>query len=310
MKYNIITILGPTATGKTKLAVQLCYQMNGEMISADSRQVYKKMNLGTGKDLSEYTINHIPIPYHLIDILEPGEKYNVFRFKNDFYSVYSEIVKREKLPVLCGGSGMYIESVLRNYNLVEVPENIELRKKLETLSLTELIKILKSYKNLHNKTDVDTKKRAIRAIEIEVYEHQHKTVLNHYSPLNSLNIGLMLDRNMRREKITQRLKVRLEQGMIDEVRQLLHDGINADDLIYYGLEYKYITEYLLGFYSYDVFFSKLETAIHQFAKRQMTYFRGMERRGIPIHWLNADTRVEENAQHIMALFNNDRSTIR
>jgi tRNA dimethylallyltransferase len=299
MSYDLITILGPTATGKTKLAVQLCHVLHGEIISADSRQVYKRMDLGTGKDLSDYRIDNKIIPYHLIDILEPGEKYNVFRFKKDFYSAYGDIKNRGKIPVLCGGSGMYIESILRNYNLIEVPENKELRNQLESYSLKELTEKLKTYKNIHNKTDVDTKKRAIRAIEIEEYEGQHRNSAEKYSIVSSLNIGVNIDRELRRKKISERLKLRIEQGMLDEVRQLLDAGIKAEDLIYYGLEYKYITEYILGKYSYDEFFIKLETAIHQFAKRQMTYFRGMERRGVRIHWLDAANSLQENVNQII-----------
>ncbi|NSW46280.1 MAG: tRNA (adenosine(37)-N6)-dimethylallyltransferase MiaA [Bacteroidales bacterium] len=302
MAFDIITILGPTACGKTKLATHLCYTIGGEIISADSRQVYKQMDLGTGKDLNEYIVNGKHIPYHLINIVEPGEKYHVYRYKQDFFAAYKIIKQHQAIPVLCGGSGMYIEAILRNYNLLEVPENTDLRKKLEQFSLEELTQILAQYKKLHNKTDVDTKKRAIRAIEIEEYYKQHYFNSPTYPSLNSLTIGLDIDREIRRQKITQRLKQRIDEGMIDEVRNLLQQGISANDLIYYGLEYKYITEYLLGYYSFDTFFTKLETAIHQFAKRQMTYFRGMQRRGINIHWLNANDDIQKNITKIIELY--------
>lgn len=302
MAYDIITILGPTACGKTKLAAHLAYQINGEIINADSRQVYRGMDLGTGKDLEDYVVNNEFISYHLIDIVNAGEKYNVFRFKQDFYDAYKSIKEKNKVPILCGGSGMYLEAILRNYNLLEVPENIELRRKLEKYSLEELTQILKQYKTLHNKTDVDTKKRAIRAIEIEeFYKINNANKLNHPT-LKSLTIGLNIDRDLRRKKISQRLKNRLAKGMIDEVKHLMEQGISAEDLIYYGLEYKYITEYILGYYSFDVFYSKLETAIYQFAKRQMTYFRGMEKRGITIHWLDATNSLEENLKQIIHLY--------
>jgi len=302
MAFDLITILGPTACGKTKLAAQLCYHIGGEIISADSRQVYKQMDLGTGKDLNEYIVCGKPIPYHLINIANPGEKYHVFRYKQDFYSAYEKVIQNNAVPVLCGGSGMYIEAILRNYNLLEVPENTELREELEKFTLEELTQKLAQYKKLHNKTDVDTKKRAIRAIEIEEYYKQHHLNSPTYPSLNSLTIGLDIDREIRRQKITQRLKQRIDEGMIDEVRNLLQQGISADDLIYYGLEYKYITEYLLGYYSFETFFIKLETAIHQFAKRQMTYFRGMQRRGIAIHWLNASDDIHENVSKIIRLY--------
>ena len=299
MAYDIITILGPTACGKTKLAARLCYSIGGEIISADSSQLYKKMNIGTGKDLTEYTINHKNIPYHLIDIAEPGEKYHVFRYKHDFFAAYEKVKQNHSIPVLCGGSGMYIEAILRNYNLVEVPENSELRKELEKLTLEQLTQKLSQYKKLHNKTDVDTKKRAIRAIEIEEYYKHHAIKNNVYPSIKSLTIGLELDKELRRQKISQRLKQRINEGMIDEVQHLLQQGIKPEDLIYYGLEYKYITEYLLGYYSFETFYTKLETAIFQFAKRQMTYFRGMQRRGITIHWLNACDDLQENLSKIM-----------
>lgn len=300
--YDLITILGPTACGKTRLAVALCYYIDGEVISADSRQVYRGMDLGTGKDLSDYVYKNKKIPYHLIDIIDAGKKYHVFQYKQDFYKAYNDILNRNKKVVLCGGSGMYIEAILRNYELIEVPENIELRKKLESYTLEELTTILKTYKKLHNKTDVDTKKRAIRAIEIAEYYKTHNIQSQSNNQLRSLTIGLTLEREKRREKISLRLKHRLQNGMIDEVKQLLDSGISPEDLIYYGLEYKYITEYLQGKYTYEEFYKKLEIAIHQFAKRQMTYFRGMERRGIKIYWLNAEDSIEVNLQKILSLY--------
>lgn len=301
-KPDIITILGPTACGKTKLAVRVAYELNSEIISADSRQVYIGMDIGTGKDLNEYELNGVRIPYHLIDIVKAGEKYNVFEFKRDFYRAYSEIISRAKTPILCGGSGMYIEAILRNYELIEVPENKELREKLADYSLEQLTEILKQYKHLHNKTDVDNKKRAIRAIEIAEYYKQHEVATLNYPMLQSLTFGVDVPREIRRTRITERLKGRIKEGMIEEVQRLLNDGISPDDLVYYGLEYKYITEFLLGKYNYDEFFSKLEIAIHQFAKRQMTYFRGMERRGVPIIWLDGTKSTEENAAVIITEF--------
>ncbi|HNV95554.1 MAG TPA: tRNA (adenosine(37)-N6)-dimethylallyltransferase MiaA [Bacteroidales bacterium] len=303
MPYDIITILGPTACGKTKLAAELCYQINGEIISADSRQVYKKMDIGTGKDLTDYVVQGKSIPFHLIDLLEPGEKYHVFRFKTDFYNAYEKIKQTNAVPVLCGGSGMYLEAVLRNYNLLEVPENKELREELEKYSLEELTQRLSQYKRMHNKTDVDTKKRAVRAIEIEEYYRKHPIFKSQNKEIKSLTFGIEIDRDLRREKISKRLKDRIDQGMIDEVKQLLNQGIASDDLIYYGLEYKYVTEYILGKYSFDEFFKRLETAIHQFAKRQMTYFRGMERRGVKINWLSAKNGIQENVKIIIEQWN-------
>ncbi|MCX7953642.1 MAG: tRNA (adenosine(37)-N6)-dimethylallyltransferase MiaA [Bacteroidales bacterium] len=302
MEYRIISIFGPTACGKTKLAANVCYHINGEIISADSRQVYKKMNLGTGKDYDDYVVNNVKVNYHLIDIIEPGEKYNLFRFKKDFYISLQKIVSENKIPVLCGGTGLYIEAILRNYPLIEVPPNYELREKLEQLSLDELTEILKSYKNLHNKTDIDTKKRAIRAIEIAEYYKANKVKCDDYPPVNSLNFCLYLESSKRREAIIKRLDERLKKGMIEEVKNLLNEGVLPDDLIYYGLEYKYITEYLLNKYTYQQFYEKLKTAICQFSKRQMTYFRGMERRGIKITWLNADDGIEYNLNKILKIY--------
>ena len=300
-RYDLITILGPTASGKTPLAAVLAYDLDAEIISADSRQIYRGMDLGTGKDLADYTINGITIPYHLIDIAEPGYQYNVFEFQRDFLVAYQDIVGRGKIPVLCGGTGMYIESVLRGYRLLPVPENTVLRTSLAGKSLEELTHILNGYKKLHNSTDVDTIKRAIRAIEIEEYYRSIPVKEREFPSLRSLVIGLKIDRDLRREKITRRLHQRLHEGMVEEVKTLLKQGIAADDLIYYGLEYKYLTLYVIGKLSYEEMFKGLETAIHQFAKRQMTWFRGMERRGIPIHWVDAALPMNEKIAYIKKL---------
>ena len=301
MKYDLITILGPTASGKTPLAAALADRMGTEIISGDSRQVYRRMDLGTGKDLVDYTVDGRQVPYHLIDIVEPGYKYNVFEYQRDFLKAYEEISAKGKTPILCGGTGMYIESVLKGYRLLPVPENPELRASLEGKSLQELTHILEGYKKLHNSTDVDTCKRAIRAIEIEEYYKQQPPEYREFPSLKSLIVGVDIDRELRREKITRRLKQRLDEGMVDEVRGLLAEGIPAENLIYYGLEYKFLTQYAIGEISYDEMFLQLETAIHQFAKRQMTWFRGMERRGFTIHWLDATLPMEEKTEQIINL---------
>ena len=303
MKYDLITILGPTASGKTPLAAALADRLSTEIISGDSRQVYRRMDLGTGKDLADDTVEGRPVPYHLIDIVEPGYKYNVFEYQRDFLKAYEEIVDKGKLPILCGGTGMYIESVLKGYRLLPVPENPELRASLEGKSLEELTHILEGYKKLHNSTDVDTAKRAIRAIEIEEYYKQQPPEYREFPSLKSLIIGVDIDRELRREKITRRLKQRLDEGMVDEVRGLLKEGIPAENLIYYGLEYKFLTQYAIGELTYEEMFLQLETAIHQFAKRQMTWFRGMERRGFTIHWLDATLPMEEKTEQIINLIN-------
>lgn len=303
MKYDLITILGPTASGKTPLAASLADRLSTEIISGDSRQVYRRMDLGTGKDLADYTVEGRQVPYHLIDIVEPGYKYNVFEYQRDFLKAYEEIVAKGKLPILCGGTGMYIESVLKGYRLLPVPENPELRASLEGKTLDELTRILEGYKKLHNSTDVDTPKRAIRAIEIEEYYKQQPPEYREFPSLKSLIIGVDIDRELRREKITRRLKQRLDEGMVDEVRGLLNEGIPAENLIYYGLEYKFLTQYAIGELTYEEMFLQLETAIHQFAKRQMTWFRGMERRGFTIHWLDATLPMEEKTEQIINLIN-------
>jgi tRNA dimethylallyltransferase len=298
-RYELITILGPTASGKTSLAVALAQSLNTEIISGDSRQVYRRMDLGTGKDLSEYD----SVPYHLIDICDAGEKYNVFEYQHDFAKVFTEIKAKGKLPILCGGTGMYIESVLKGYKLLAVPENRELRTQLSGFTLDELTVKLSTYKELHNKTDVDSVKRAIRAIEIEEYYRTQTPDVTEFLPINSLIIGVDIDREVRRERITKRLKSRLEEGMIEEVRAIIETGVSPDDLIYYGLEYKYLTLYIIGELTFDEMFAQLEMAIHQFAKRQMTWFRGMERRGFTIHWINAMLPMEEKVNSICQFLN-------
>ena len=298
--YDLIAILGPTASGKTPFAAALANVLATEIISADSRQIYRGMDLGTGKDLVDYTVNGKPIPYHLIDIADPGYKYNVFEYQRDFLTAYETIKQKGKLPVLCGGTGLYLESVLKGYKLLPVPENPELRARLADKSLEELTGILQQYKTLHNTTDVDTAKRAIRAIEIEEY-YAHTPVDERTFPqLNSLIIGVAIDRELRREKISRRLRQRLDEGMVDEVRRLIEQGIQPDDLIYYGLEYKYLTLYVIGKLTYEEMYQELEIAIHQFAKRQMTWFRGMERRGFTIHWMDAGLPMEEKIAFVQA----------
>ena len=298
--YDLIAILGPTASGKTPFAAALANVLDTEIISADSRQIYRGMDLGTGKDLIDYTVNGKQIPYHLIDIADPGYKYNVFEYQRDFLTAYETIKQKGKLPVLCGGTGLYLESVLKGYKLLPVPENPELRAQLADKSLEELTGILQQYKTLHNITDVDTAKRAIRAIEIEEY-YAHTPVDERTFPkLNSLIIGVDIDRELRREKISRRLRQRLDEGMVDEVRRLIEQGIQPDDLIYYGLEYKYLTLYVIGKLTYEEMYQELEIAIHQFAKRQMTWFRGMERRGFTIHWMDAGLPMEEKIAFVQA----------
>ena len=298
MTDRLITILGPTASGKTDLAAHLAARINGEIISADSRQVYRGMDIGTGKDLGDYIVDGKEIPYHLIDIADPGTKYNVFEFQRDFLKAYRGIVERGNTPILCGGTGMYIESVLKGYRLFEVPENKELRESLADRSLEELTLILTELKKennstMHNSTDVDTVKRAIRAIEIETYYKDTPVEQKSFPDIKSVVFGVSVTREERREKITSRLRKRLAEGMTDEIKGLIDGGVKPEDLIYYGLEYKYVTQYVIGDISYDEMFSSLEIAIHQFAKRQMTWFRGMERRGIDIKWIDAMLPMDE-----------------
>ena len=304
----MITIVGPTASGKTRLAVDVAIALDTEVISADSRQVYRDMTLGTGKDLEDYLVRDASgrvvrqVKCHLIDIREPGYKYSIYEYQQDFHRVYADMLSRGLTPVMCGGSGLYVESVLRGYEMHEVPENPALRQSLEGKTLEELTEILKTYKTLHNQTDTDTCKRAIREIEIRDYYRTHAAQLTAYPAVPSLVVGTEVDRDVRRERITRRLHERLDAGMVDEVRRLLEERhIPPADLIYYGLEYKFVTLYLTGQLTYDEMFRQLEIAIHQFAKRQMTWFRGMERRGIPIHWIPASLSREEKVQRVLDL---------
>ena len=298
----MITILGPTASGKTPLAAALARRIGGEIISADSRQVYRRMDIGTGKDLADYD----GVPYHLIDICEPGTRYNLFQYQHDFFDAYRQIRERGTVPILCGGTGLYIEAVLKGYHLSPVPQNPWLRASLEGKTLAELAQLLQNLKDktgttMHNTTDVDSCQRAIRAIEIETYNLEHPLPPRELPAVSSLIIGVSIDRELRREKITRRLKARLDAGMADEVHRLLAEGIKPEDLTYYGLEYKYVTEYVTGAIGYEEMFRQLETAIHQFAKRQMTWFRGMERRGFTIHWIDATLPMEEKIQMILSM---------
>jgi tRNA dimethylallyltransferase len=300
--YNLLIILGPTASGKTRFAASLARHIDGEIISADSRQVYKQMNLGTGKDYDDYTVDGAQIPYHLIDLFEPGYKYNVYEYQKDFLKVFKLILQQGKFPVLCGGTGMYIEAVTKGYKLIAVPVNPGLREKLKDKSLPELEEILSRYKRLHNKTDSDTVKRAIRAIEIEEYYKSNPVNSPEMPVIKPLFIGIDIDRETRRVRITERLQKRLKSGMIEEVENLLKSGIGEDDLIYYGLEYKYITLYLSGKIDYKQMYEQLNIAIHQFAKRQMTWFRKMEREGTLIHWLDGGLTPEQFYKEVMTVF--------
>ncbi|MFO7657072.1 MAG: tRNA (adenosine(37)-N6)-dimethylallyltransferase MiaA [Bacteroidales bacterium] len=298
---DLIFIIGPTACGKTRLAVGLAARADGEIISADSRQVYRRMNIGTGKDYKDYIVNGRVIPSHLTDICDPGEKYNLFEYQRDFFAVYTELKKRNKIPVVCGGTGLYIEAITNAYKLLPVPPDENLRKKLEKKSLDDLAEMLAAYKELHNKTDVDTKKRAIRAIEIEEYYKKNPATTDSFPQLNSLLIGLAYERETIKKRITERLYQRLKEGMIEEVEILLNDGVNPEDLIYYGLEYKYITLFITGRLSYDEMVEKLNIAIHQFSKRQMTWFRKMEREGAEIHWLDGNLDMETKIRKVLEL---------
>lgn len=298
-KYELITILGPTASGKTALAAALAARLDTEIISADSRQLYRGMDIGTGKDLADYVVDGKSIPYHLIDICDPGYKYNVFEYQHDFFRVFTSLRERGLVPILCGGTGLYIEAVLKGYKLLDVPPNPALRERLREKSLPELEILLASYKVLHNKTDVDSVQRAIRAIEIEEFYRTQAPDVREYAPLNSLLVGVAIDRELRREKISKRLRARLDEGMVDEVRRILSNGVAPEDLIYYGLEYKFLTLYIIGKLTYEEMVSQLEIAIHQFAKRQMTWFRGMERRGCTIHWLDATLPMADKVEQIL-----------
>ena len=297
-QYELITIIGPTASGKTALAVALAARLDTEIISADSRQLYRGMDIGTGKDLADYEVDGKQIPYHLIDICDPGYKYNVFEYQHDFFKVFAGLRERGKLPILCGGTGLYVEAVLKGYKLLDVPPNPALRERLSGKSLAELETILAGYKVLHNKTDVDSAQRAIRAIEIEEFYRTQEPDVREFGPLNSLIVGVDIDRELRREKISKRLRARLDEGMVDEVRGILATGVSPEDLIYYGLEYKFLTLYIIGKLTYEEMVGQLEITIHQFAKRQMTWFRGMERRGCTIHWLEATLPIADKVAQI------------
>ncbi len=300
---NLTVITGPTASGKTHLAALLAARINGEIISADSRQIYRRMDLGTGKDYDDYLVNNQKIPYHLIDIREPGYKYNVYEYQTDFFKAFEDIRQRGKYPIMCGGTGLYIQAVLDQYKMVHVPPNPELRKSLGTKSLMELKTLLSAFKQLHNNTDTDTIPRAIRSIEIETYYLSHPEIEVDLPSITPLIVGVKIDRDLRREKITRRLRERLKHGMVAEVEQLLASGLTPEDLVYYGLEYKYLTLYVTGQIPYDEMFEKLNIAIHQFAKRQMTWFRGMERKGHRICWVDAAQPADRNVETILKWMN-------
>jgi len=300
-KYDLLAITGPTASGKTSLAAALAFRLDGEIISADSRQLYRQMNLGTGKDYSDYIVGGKQIPYHLIDVADPGYKYSVFEYQREFIKVLGDIRSRDKFPVVCGGSGMYIDSIVSGYRMAEGPPDPALRASLENKSIEELAEILASYRKLHNKTDSDTRKRAVRAIEIERYIRLEKGNRRYFPEINPLIVGVLFTREVRRQRISERLRSRLDEGMVDEVRQLINKGIAPETLIYYGLEYKYITLYLTGKITYDEMYGSLESAIHQFAKRQMTWFRGMERKGVTIHWVDGELPMEEKVKKVVEL---------
>lgn len=295
-----VFITGPTASGKTRRAVDVARALGGEIVSADSRQVYRGMDLGTGKDLEEYA----EVPYHMIDVVPAGYKYTLFEYLRDAGAAIDDIRRRGRVPVVCGGTGLYVESLLKGLRLPEVPENPELRRSLEDKSLAELTSILASMKTLHNVTDVDTCKRAIRAIEIQTYYADHPEAAVGAEPHlmeNAVVIGVEIDRDSRRQRISERLRARLDGGMVDEVRRLIAAGVSPDDLIYYGLEYKFLTLFVTGQMSYEEMTASLETAIHQFAKRQMTWFRGMERRGFHVEWLDWQLPTDGFVKRVEAL---------
>jgi tRNA dimethylallyltransferase len=299
--YDLLVVTGPTASGKTSLASAVASETGGEVISADSRQVYRKMNLGTGKDYDDYVVNGTKVPFHLIDIVDPGYKYNVFEYQRDFLKAYTDLKERKKFPVVCGGSGMYADSIITGYKMEEVPPDSGLRAELDKKSIEELKEILSTYKDLHNITDIDTKKRVIRAIEIEHFNKSRKKKNVGFPKVNSLVVGVLFDRDTRRARISERLSQRLSDGMIEEVKNLMELGVDKDTLIYYGLEYKYIALYLTGKISKESMTAELEIAIHQFAKRQMTWFRGMERRGIKINWLDGNMPIDEKVGKVLDL---------
>jgi len=295
----MITILGPTATGKTNLAAHLAHLINGEIISADSRQVYRGMDIGTGKDLADYSIEGKIIPYHLVDIVEPGYEYNVFEFQKDFLNAYSAIDERGSIPILCGGTGLYIESVLKGYKLINVPKNELLREELELKSEAELIEILETLKNLHNTTDTSERERLIRAIEIQKYYDNNPAIDTFFPKIETKIFGIDYDRRVVRMRITERLEERLKNGMIEEVQGLLNSGVKPEQLTFYGLEYKWVTDYLEGNLAYNEMFRRLNTAIHQFSKRQMTWFRRMEKQGFVINWIDGNLSLNEKVAYIL-----------
>jgi tRNA dimethylallyltransferase len=299
MQYNLITILGPTATGKTTLAANIAQKLNSSVISADSRQIYRGMDVGTGKDLVDFTVNGHVVPYYLIDICNAGDKYNVYEYQKDFLTVFNQLSLKKQVPVVCGGSGMYIEAVLKGYKMTAVPVNDLLRMQLGNKTDQQLIEMLGSLKTLHNTSDVTTRKRLIRAIEIEIHKKENPIEESNFPTINSLLIGIHFDRAEQKQRITERLNQRLQSGMIDEVQRLLNAGISAEDLIYYGLEYKFITLYLTGKLTYSEMFSLLNIAIHQFSKRQMTWFRKMERDGFNIHWIDGHLTLQDKIQEVL-----------
>jgi len=302
--YDLLLVTGPTASGKTAVAAAIASRVDGEVISADSRQVYRGMNLGTGKDYADYQVDGVMVPCHLLDIADPGYKYNVFEYQRDFKKVYSDMKKRKKFPVVCGGSGMYADSIITGYKMYEVPPDSGLRIELEKKSMEELKEILATFKNLHNTTDIDTRKRVIRAIEIEHSSTISRKQGSEFPKIRPLLIGILYNRDIRRSRISERLKQRLHSGMVDEVKHLIDEGIKTETLIYYGLEYKFITLYLTGKLSYEEMTRDLEIAIHQFAKRQMTWFRGMERKGIKINWIDGELPVKEKVEKAIELLGN------
>ena len=303
MNYDIITILGPTASGKTSFAANLATNLNAEIISGDSRQVYRGMDIGTGKDLKDYIVGQRMIPYHLIDIVDAGYEYNIFEYQKDFYKVFNEIKDRRKIPILCGGSGMYIESILNGYKLIQVPENKVLRDELEKIKTEKLVKILSSYGSLHNISDTSDRKRLIRAIEIQQYHKTNKDIQTKLPAIKSIVFGIDLERDEVRNRITKRLKTRLQEGMIEEVKELMRKGLSSEQIKFYGLEYKFLTSYIMDEFSYDEMFRQLNTAIHQFAKRQMTWFRRMEKKGFKINWIDGKLNLETKINKCIEIIN-------
>ena len=301
--FDLIAILGHTAAGKTAFAANLAFGVGGEIISADSRQVYRGMDIGTGKDYADYLVEDVRVPVHLIDLVEAGYEYNVYLFKHDFLGAYTDIKDRNLTPILCGGTGLYIESVLRNYKMIDVPLNESLRADLEPKSFEELKGILRLYGPLHNVSDTGNRKRMIRAIEIGMFQATQPEEEEGERELNPIILGIRYERTVRRKRITDRLRDRMENGMVEEVERLMGAGVSAEKMEYYGLEYKWVSKYILKELTYEDMFNKLNTAIHQFAKRQMTYFRGMERRGLTIHWIEGQLPMEDKVEMAMKIIN-------